>query len=157
MNHKGQAMDETNAAMTDLDTRLAKARERTRAAEAKRAQAEEKSAGARAVEAAEIEADDAEAIAQAEDDHGAHRIAIVRTAIGCVIVKRPHPAVYKRFRDRGEAKTADLDALVRKSLVYPDAQRFDRMIEELPATLDHAANKVVELAGFKAKEVAGKS
>lgn len=140
-----------------LEERLAEARERKRAAAEKRNAAEAKRATIREVEEAERDARDEEAIAEAEDAHGAEKIAVVRTSIGCVIVKRPNPLIYKRFRDKGEAKTADLDKLVRNALVYPDASKFDSMLEELPATLDHAANKVVELAGFRAKEVSGKS
>jgi len=148
-------MEQTNT--QDLEARLAAARERTRAAKAKREAAEVESATIREVEQAEIEAADQEAIADAEEKHGAHRIAVVRSSLGCVIVKRPNPLVYKRFRDKGEAKTADLETLARHALVYPSPPKFDAMLQELPAILDHAANKVVELAGFNSKEVGKKS
>lgn len=140
----------------DLERRLAAARERKRAAEAKR-QATQAAADALAkVETEEREALDEEAIANAEAEHGANKIGIVRTDLGAVIVKRPHPAHYKRFRDRESAKTQDLEKLVRPCVVYPDATRFDAMLDEQPAILDRVANQVVELAGFRAREVSGK-
>lgn len=140
----------------DLDARLAAARARRNAAEERRnalAEAEEKR---REVEAEERDARDEEAIADAEAEHGPRRIAVVRTDVGCVIVKRPNPVIYKRFRDRGETKTVDLEKLVRSCLVHPDSNAFDRLLDDVPAALDRAANAVVELAGFRAKEVSEK-
>ncbi len=108
------------------------------------------------VETEERKATDEEAVFTAEGEHGAKRIRVVETDFGCVIVKRPNPVHYKRFRDRESAKTADLEKLVRPCLVYPDASAFDRMLDEAPATLDRVADAVVHLAGFRAKEVSGK-
>jgi len=140
-----------------LEERLAAARTRTREANAKRDALEEERTLLEQVEAAEHEARDTEAIANAEAEHGAHKISAIKTKRnGSVIVKCPHPIVYKRFRDKGDAKTTDLEKLVRKCLVYPNAGRFDTILEDEPATLDRAANACVELAGFRLKEVSGK-
>jgi len=141
----------------DLRKRLAVARERKRVAEAARDDAEAKAALRKSVEAEEIEAADIEAKRAAEAEHGADRVAFVRTSLGCVILSAPNHIIYKRFRDNESTKTADLEKLVRRSLVYPDVNKFDRMLEALPAILDRSANKIVELAGFNAKESAGKS
>ncbi len=154
----GQTMEATNQGngSADLESRREAARERIRAAERKRSEIAEAAATLDEVESLERNAADEEAIAEAEAEHGLKRIAIIRTDFGCVIVKRPNPLIYKRLRDRGEAKTQDLEKLVRSCLVYPDGSALDRLLDEVPATLDRAANAVVELAGFRAKEVSGK-
>ena len=148
---------EENTNANSLEARKAKAEARKRAAEEKRRAAEAEHEKIREIEVLEMEADDEEAIEKAEAEHGIGKVAVIRTSMGCVIVKRPRPMVYKRFRDKAEAKTRDLELLVRDALVYPDSARFDLILTEQQGTLDRAANKVVELAGFRAKEAAGKS
>ncbi len=145
-------METTN----DLDARLATARARRNAAESRRNTSAESAAKLLEVETEERNANDEEAIAEAEEKHGQQRIAVVRTDVGCVIVKRPNPLIYKRFRDKGDAKTVDLEKLVRACLVYPTGDGLDQVLDEVPAALDRAANAVVELAGFRAKEVSEK-
>jgi hypothetical protein len=140
-----------------LEERLAAARERKRLADEQRERAADAASLLAEVEAAEREASDAEAIAKATAEHGAGKIATIATELGVVIVKRPHPAHYKRFRDKGETKSADLEQLVRPCLVHPDASRFDQILNEQPATLDRCADQVVTLAGFRGKELSGKS
>lgn len=140
----------------DLDARLAAARAKKNEAAEKRTALEVEGAKLHEVEAAERDARDEVAISEAEERFGAKKIAVVRTEVGCVIVKRPHPLIYKKFRDRGELKTTDLEKLVRACLVHPDGNALDKVFEEEPAALDRAANCVVELAGFRAKENAGK-
>lgn len=139
-----------------LEERLSIARERKRVAETSRAASEQEAAKVAEVEAAERDALDSEAIAKAEAEFGAGKIAVIPTDLGCVIVKRPNPVLYKRFRDKESAKTSDLESLVRPCLVYPDASRFDTILEEQPATLDRAADRVVYLAGFRGKELSTK-
>jgi len=140
----------------ELETRLAAARERRRAAEAKREQTASALSTQAMVEAEERDAADAEAIAKAEEEIGERRIAVIRTELGAVIVKRPNPVLYKRFRDKESAKTQDLEMLVRPCLVHPPFARFDAMLEEQPAVLDRVADRVVFLAGFRGKEVSEK-
>lgn len=101
---------------------------------------------------------DEKAIAQAVADHGpiGVKLRVVETEIGVVILKRPHAAIFRRFVDEGSTKSKDLDKLVRPSVVYPDAATLDGLLEEQPAVLLELANAVSELAGARAREVAGK-
>lgn len=139
----------------ELKERLAAAKQRLRIAEVSREQTEQQALLAQ-VETEERNAADAEALARAEEEIGANKIAVVHTDLGCVIVKRPNPIHYKRFRDKESAKTQDLDQLVRPCVVHPTLARFDAILEEQPATLDRVADRVVYLAGFRAKEVSTK-
>ncbi len=141
-----------------LEERHRIAKERRRVAEARRETMRAARERPDEVEAEEIGARDEEAIADAEDAHGAvgKKIFVVRTDLGCVILKRPHPAHYKKFRDKGEGDTVAFERLVRPSVVYPDAVKLDLIFDELAGVLDRCANAVVELAGFRAKEVSGK-
>lgn len=112
----------------------------------------------RKVERKEQAAKDAPRIVEAEDEHGpiGERIAVVETDLGAIVVKRPHHLIFRRFQDKGSTKSDDLWALVKPSIVYPDAKRVDQIIEELPATLSQLADEVVTLAGVRSKEAAGK-
>jgi len=146
--------------MEDQNEELRKRREaalaRKRAADAKRAELEASREGELEVERLELEASNAEAIADAEAEHDSRKIRIVESSLGVVIVKRPNPLHYKKFRDKGEAKTNELEKLVRGCLLYPNATAFDRILEEEPGTLDRCATAVIELAGFRLKEASGK-
>jgi len=99
---------------------------------------------------------DEKALADAEEKHTAKRVRMVRTDMGAIIVKRPHPAIFKRFQDKGSMKTDDLDALVRPNVVYPDLGRFDQILEELPATLIRLADAIAGLAGTRGDDISGK-
>lgn len=140
--------------MTDqaaLEARRAElaARREARAAEA------EVNAETRALE---LEVADAEAIDKAETELGVEgkQIAIVRTDLGCVIIKRPTGAAYQRFVD-SDLKTKDAEAFVKSCRVHPEQLGFARILSERPGVLSTLADKAVELAGFKRKEVQGKS
>lgn len=143
----------------ELEDRLAKARAARAASEAKLAAVVERDELARRVEAEERAGRDADAIAAAIGDHGplGTKIAAVETDLGVIIVKRSNPVLFKRFQDHGSTKTAELDKLVRPCLVYPTPDAFDRIVEELPATLSRVASAVCELAGIRSQEVQGKS
>lgn len=142
--------------MDDLEGRLEAAKERTRKAREARELREQSRELEERVEAAEREAADAEAIEAAEVEHGAKRVMQIPTSSGVVIVKRPNPIHYKRFRDEGDANTEAIDRLVRPCVVYPSLSEFDRILEEEPAVLDRCADRVVRLAGFRVKELEGK-
>ena len=146
--------------MEDQTEELRRRREaaltRKRAADAKRAELEASREGELEVERLELEAANAEAVADAEADHDPRKIRVVESGLGVVIVRRPNPLLYKRFRDKGEAKTNELEKLVRGCLLYPTAAGFDRILEEEPGTLDRCATAVIELAGFRLKEASGK-
>lgn len=83
-------------------------------------------------------------------------IAVIRSDVGLVIVRRPHRAVFQRFQDTGTIKTKDLDALVKPSLLYPDKASFDAMVDQLPALLGRVANHCARLAGIRGEELAAK-
>ena len=140
----------------DLDTRLAAARAKKNEASARRVARDESEAKMWEVQDAERDAADEVAIAEAEEKYGSKKVAVVYTEVGCVIVKRPNPVSFKRFSDRGQTKTVDLEKLVRSCLVYPDGDALDKVLEEKPAALVRAANAVAELAGFRAQEVSEK-
>ena len=148
----------TNEGRAALEERLREARERRRAAEAKREERQAENDLLAEVEAEELAARNAEALEAAEAEHGpiGKKLRAIETSGGVIIVKRPHPATYKRFRDKGEANTAAFDKLVRPCVVHPDKSTFDRILDEEPAALDRCANAIVELAGFRAREVSGK-
>lgn len=100
-----------------------------------------------------------EAIDEAEQKIGAvgKKIAVVNTDLGAIIVKRPHAATFRKFQDRGKTDTESFYELVKPSLVYPALEGFERICEELPATLMRCANAVAALAGVRMEEVAGKA
>ena len=111
---------------------------------------------------------DEEAVAAAEEKHGrsieygermvdGRKIAIVRTDLGVVIVKRPNHVIFKRFQDSGEANSEEFERLVRPCLVHPDSATFDRYLEEQPGILGRVAGAVATLAGIRMKELSGKS
>lgn len=101
---------------------------------------------------------DDQAIELAEAEHGpvGRRIALVRTDLGVIVLRRAHPHIFKRYSDKGSIKSDDLDRLVRPSLVYPEVGKFDTILEELPATLMRCADAIAVLAGVRTEELQGK-
>lgn len=109
---------------------------------------------------------EAEALNKAEAEYGSsyvygrdegdkHHLAVVETAAGIIILKRPFPPVHKRFM---ESKKTDEDefAYVKSSLVYPAVHELSAIIEERPFVLDRCVKAVCELAGIRFSEVLGK-
>lgn len=143
----------------ELEARLEAARKKRAAiAEERDARAQERQL-LEQVESEERAAQNEEAISQAESEYGpvGSKILTFESELGVVIVKRPHPIHYKEFRDRAaEAKSEDLEKLVRRCLVHPSADGLTRILDEQPAVLEHLADRCVTLAGFRAKEVLGK-
>lgn len=107
--------------------------------------------------AIERELKDVEAITKAYEKHAKSELGIVHTELGVVIVRRPHAAKYNRFRDEAKSTTDAFEKLVGGSIVHPSQTEFDALVEKLPAVLDRAANAVVDLAGFRETELAGKA
>jgi hypothetical protein len=102
---------------------------------------------------------DDEAIDRFETEIGpvGKKIMVVHTDLGAVILKRPIMAVYRRYQDKQSTKTQDMELmLVRPCVVYPEAEKLDRIFEELPATLITLASAVTTLAGFRQEEQSGK-
>lgn len=143
----------------ELKDRLAKAKADRAAIANAKADREAARALADEVAAEELAARNEAAISQAECDHGqvGKLITVVDTDLGVIILRRANSLLFKRFQDSGKTTTADCDKLVRPCLVYPDAAMFDRIIDELPATMIRLANAVSVLAGVRTEEATGKS
>jgi hypothetical protein len=117
---------------------------------------------------AQIALADAEAIEAAETEHGqcfiagesesafGRKIAGVRTDGGIVIVKRAHPAVFKRFQEADEMTTDVIEKLVMPCLVHPDKATLGKLLETHPAKLTECADAIAVLAGIRRKKVSGK-
>jgi hypothetical protein len=110
---------------------------------------------------------DEEALEAAEAEHGPanedsdettsrRRIAVVRTSLGIVILKRAEPVVMKAYRAEKKDTPEVTDKFVKPCLIYPDRRRFNEMVEEQPFILDRCANAIGVLAGVRVREVAGK-
>lgn len=145
---------DTAAEDDDLQRRLRVANERkSRFDEARQA-----ASLARRVAEAEREASDLEILEGLIEKHGelGDRLEALHTSEGMVVVKRPNSLHFRRFQELGNAKLADVEKLVRASLVHPDATRFDAIVDALPATLIQAADLVAKLAGVGRGHVEGK-
>jgi len=142
------------AAATDplqaLRDKAAAARAAREAAQAKREESEEVRLQR------EIETEDA--IAAAIESHGAvgDKIAVLRTPMGVIIVRRPDKPVWRRFSDGKETTGKEGRGLVIPSLVHPTAARFDEIEREYPAVLEQAVTLVTDLAVARDKEATGK-
>jgi hypothetical protein len=106
-----------------------------------------------------IELANEEALDAAERAHGelGKKIAAVHTDHGVVIVKRAHPAIFKRFMDQGKTDTKTLDALVRGCLVYPSVTVYEEIVEAQPFNLSRFADAITVLAGLRKEEISAKS
>jgi hypothetical protein len=137
---------------------------RKAAARAALAEAENEIAGLHDVEAAEVErlereAHDKAALAKAIKEHGpvGKLIEVVDTVAGMVIVKRPHPATFKRFLDTEKITVDEIDAMSRPCVIYPDMGRYDVMAETQPGIVGEVANACAYLAGVKKAGAAKKA
>lgn len=145
--------------MTDLDDRLKAAKAKKAEIEARRAAKAAEDAALAAVEAAEREAKEAEIIESAESEIGpiGEKIALVRTQAGLIVVKRCHPAAFKRFQDQGQFKTANLMQLINGAVVHPAPEAFSALLDEYPGILAAVADAVLRLAGAAAQVQSEKS
>jgi hypothetical protein len=102
----------------------------------------------------------AEAIERAELDHGPEGTHILvldtETEHGSVILKRPHKARYRAYQEKRNTKTEDTEALVRTCIVYPDAARLDRLLDELPGALGRFGLAMAKLAGHRQDDLESK-
>lgn len=147
-------MSELESLRAELSELQAKKAER----DAERAKKNELVEARAEIARAKLDLENAEVIDRFEEELGerGERWEGVDTPAGIVIVKRPHPATYKRFRDRGKYNSQSLDELVRPCLAHPDKSEVASILNEYPAVLDHLADAVVELAGARNKEVSEK-
>jgi hypothetical protein len=143
------------SALTPAERLEAAARARTELAKARAAKAAAAETAALADAEERALADDL-AFAEAEDAHGAGKIARVETALGAVIVKRPSQPAYRKFQDSAKATTLEFEKLVRPCLVYPTDAALDRILEEQPGVLAELATAVARLAGTRIESNSGK-
>lgn len=77
-----------------------------------------------------------------------------------VVVRTPKEAVFERFQQKTMTKNGstmvDIYDLVHASLVYPDKQALQKIIQGAPAMLGHLATAACELAGIRADDLTGK-
>lgn len=141
------SMDELRKELAELEAKKA---ERAAARAEKDALAQMRAEVARAKQ----ELEDAEVIDRFEDELGERGVHWegVSTPAGIVIVKRPHAATFKRFRDLGKYTSKALEDLVRPCVAHPDAQGLTDLLADYPAVLDELADAVTELAGVKRKQ-----
>lgn len=137
----------------DLEQRLAAARAKKEAADARRAAVEEARTPLETVELAEREAANAEALAEAEEAHGAigDELASVETHGGIVIVKRPNALFYTKIgREIGSKSDQKSEAaamrLIHHCLVHPERAEYDALIERYPAVPATLIGLIVKLA-----------
>lgn len=105
---------------------------------------------------AEMELEDAKAIAAAEDEFGADNVRPVKTASGVVIVRRANPLTYKKFVDVGKYDAMNLEKLIVPVLVHPDPDKFDTYIAKEPHKLQNIAGAIGVLAGAGEDVFSGK-
>lgn len=147
--------------MSDLEAlqkELAELEAEKAAREAARAQREAEDEARARIEAAKRELADEEVLDRFRDELGERgkRWTSVSTSAGVVIVKRPHPATFKKFRDAGKYKTKELEEFVRPCVAHPDAQGLTDLLNDFPAVLDKIADAAFELAEGRVKEISGK-
>lgn len=97
-------------------------------------------------------------IAAAIEEHGAVGVGIqvLRTPIGCIIIKRPKKALWRRFSDADKVTGQQTLGLVTGCLVYPSPQRFEEITAEFPAALEQAGGMACLLAAASDKDATGK-
>lgn len=147
--------------MSDIDDRIAAAKAAKDAAAARRA------ARASAIETpeakaarAELDAANETALADAEETIGSvgTHLATVTTAGGAlVIVKRPHPLVWRTARVEVQTKNdqklnAAGEKLIRQCLVHPKGAAYEALVEEAPALPDALIKLIAKLAGSELAE-----
>lgn len=155
--------DESTVTTVETETlkeQLAAARAAREAAEQKRAKRFEADDLQREIEREQRAAEEVAKLEEIEAEHGRHgdRIWAVQTDFGMIVVKRPTPAKYQAFVDKGKTSQAAQESLVRDFLVYPDKARFNQLVKEIPAIISRCADALIYLAGWRAREeAAGKS
>lgn len=131
--------------------------ERIEAIQARRAELHRERDAARAIADEEREADELEALYKLEVEHGSDRIAVVETAMGRIVFRRPTSLEFRRWQDGSKHDSSALEQLVRPCVLYPAKTRFDAVLEEYPAVLVLAGDAVSYLAVGAAKAHAEKS
>jgi hypothetical protein len=156
--HEGTPLP-LRAAPPDADLEYAAVLARRESLARARAEREAMEAPQRKLAAEKLALANEEAIELAEQREGPNgvKIAVVRAdGLGVIIVRRAHPAAFRRYMDRGEFKTKYLDELVRTCLVHPTLAEYEAIIEQQPALLVTITDAIGGLAGVRAETVGGK-
>ena len=142
--------------MTDIDDRIAAAKAAKEAAASRRAA---RITAAETPEAqatrAELEAANETALADAEEkigELGVHLATVTTSGGALVIVKRPHPLVWKTARLEVQTKNdqklaAACEKLIRQCLVHPSPLEYQKLVEEQGALPDALVQLIAKLAG----------
>ena len=81
---------------------------------------------------------------------------LVETVAGPIVVKRPHPATFKKFRDGGKYSSAAIEDFVRPCVAHPSKTELGPIIERFPGVVDELADVAFALARGRSKRVSGK-
>lgn len=81
---------------------------------------------------------------------------LVETVAGPLVVKRPHPATFKKFRDGGKYSSAATEDFVRPCVAHPTKAELSTILERFPGVLDELADVAFALARGRSKRVSGK-
>lgn len=98
----------------------------------------------------------AEAYEKAQVEHGIKQVALIETAAGDVVLRRPHVAAYRKFQDAEGNKSESAIEFVKSCLLYPSKPVFDKWYTAQAGILPDLASACVELAGFRDKSAKGK-
>lgn len=152
-----------------VDAKLASVRDQRKALEQRKSEREAKRQAERETRELAVELRIQPALEEAEDEHGPLGVEIERVDClaasgelrGVVIVKRPHPATWAKFKAtfasaKGAKADAALDKLWRPCVVWPPMDDVDALIEQHPRMVDHIADAIATLAGAKTEELSGK-
>lgn len=134
--------------MAESDDKLEALRVKRAALEAEREKKLAERAARDELAAEEMALRDFEAVEKAEAEHGevGKMLAVVRSPIGCIIVKKPRWAEYRRFQD-SKQKHEDAETLVYGCIVHPDLPTARSMIKDFPALFAAASQMVAKLSG----------
>ncbi len=96
---------------------------------------------------------DPKIVAELKEKHPALKL----FQVGSIIVKRPGPVEYRKFKVKGmtggAARADATEELVRDCLVYPDQAAFTAMVNDQPALVDVLVDRLLDLAGVAAKDL----
>lgn len=110
----------------------------------------------REVVEAEREAALVAAMVKGAAEHGAGKIAPVRTSAGHILVRCPAALRWRKFVDREDYSSKSLEELVKPCVLFPDIRELTRIFEEVPASLARTASALTELAQGQAVDLAKK-
>jgi len=107
----------------------------------------------------------AEALDKAEEEHGPEPdfLRIISCESGDIIVKRPDAILFRALQARlGSDKTTpqrkqeEMEKLVRSTVVWPDQDTLDRILNRQPAVQGRISNAMMALAGVQEDEATEK-